>query len=246
MSTTKTTLRLLDQDRSFQELLVPFFTPYLVYVSISSIPHSLLSVEIGQGIKLLATAAALLVFRKFYRFGPFKLLHGGIALLALPVALLSWIVPFYLLNFLGIIDVIHSDNSATFSFLYFCIRIVNSVFLVAIFEEIFMRVYVLTVLYQAGFKYQSNGLIGSILDTLEQKPTIGATLPLSRFSVIGAVIVFSSGHRAFEYLSAILYFLFTTWIYKKSGSLWVCILIHGLTNLSIALLARYGGLAWLW
>ncbi len=49
-----------------------------------------------------------------------------------------------------------------------------------------------------------------------------------------------------EYLSAVLYFLFTTWIFKKTGSLWVCILIHGLTNLGIAFLVRYGGMEWLW
>ena len=39
-----------------------------------------------------------------------------------------------------------------------------------------------------------------------------------------------------EYPAAIAYFLFTTWVYKRTGSLWVCILIHGLTNLAIAIL----------
>ena len=42
-----------------------------------------------------------------------------------------------------------------------------------------------------------------------------------------------------------LYFIFTTSLYQKSGGLRVCILIHGLTNLSIALMVRYAAMAWL-
>ena len=57
---------------------------------------------------------------------------------------------------------------------------------------------------------------------------------------------FPPATRPHEYLSAVLYFLFTTWLYKKTGSLWVCILIHSLTNLVIAMMVRYAGMAWLW
>jgi membrane protease YdiL (CAAX protease family) len=88
--------------------------------------------------------------------------------------------------------------------------------------------------------------VGSILDTLEQHPAVLATLPLSTFAVVGATLIFTAGHQAYEYLSAVLYFLFTTWLYKKTGSLWACILIHGLTNLAIALMVRYAGMGWLW
>ena len=70
--------------------------------------------------------------------------------------------------------------------------------------------------------------------------------PLSPFSAIGTALVFAAGHLPVEYLSAVLYFLFTTWLYHKSGSLWVCIIIHGLTNLALAMLARFGGMGWLW
>jgi membrane protease YdiL (CAAX protease family) len=130
--------------------------------------------------------------------------------------------------------------------LYFFLRLVNSVVLVAIFEELFMRVYVMGWLHQAGAQRQEKGLVGAVLDTLEQYPAPMSTLPLSTFAVVGTTLVFAAGHQAYEYPSAILYFLFTTWLYQKSGSLWVCILIHGLTNLAIALMVRYAGMAWLW
>ena len=175
-----------------------------------------------------------------------KLTHGIIALLALPVVLLCWVGPFYLLTAAGFTDVTGAGDPGVFSPLYFFLRLVNSVVLVAVFEELFMRVYVMGWLHQAGAQRRERGLVGSILDTLEQYPEPMSTLPLSTFAVVGTTLVFTAGYQAYEYPSAILYFLFTTWLYQKSGSLWVCILIHGLTNLSIALMAKYAGMAWLW
>ncbi|BBO72808.1 hypothetical protein DSCW_02250 [Desulfosarcina widdelii] len=247
IATTSTeATHLLADDRSFQDLLWPYLAPYLVYVAISSIPDSLLPAEAAQGLKLVATAAVLFWFLKCYRFGPLKLFHGIIALLSLPVALLCWIGPFYLLSELGILDVVSSGKGETFSASYFYLRLLNSVILVAIFEELLIRVYVMGWLHQAGLQWQEKGMVASILDTLDQRPKFLIALPLSPFAVIGTTIVFAAGHQVHEYLSAALYFLFTTWLYKKSGSLWVCILIHGLTNLTIALLVRYAGMGWLW
>ncbi len=238
--------QLLTEQRPFQTLLLPYLAPYLVYVALSSVPETVLSMDMAQVLKLLATGAVLLWFRKSYRFGPLKPIHGFIAFLALPVALLCWVGPFYLLAALGMTDVMAAGDKEAFSSLYFYLRLVNSVILVAIFEELFIRVYVMGWLHQAGLQRQEKGLMDSILDTFEQHPVSKARLPLSTFSVVGTTIVFAAGHQSYEYLSAALYFLFTTWLYNKSGSLWVCILIHGLTNLSIGFMVRYGEMAWLW
>jgi membrane protease YdiL (CAAX protease family) len=239
-------LQLLPEDKRFQSLLLFYLSPYVIYVSLSSIPEPVLSADMVQGLKLLATGAVLFWFGRHYRFGPLNLTHGIIALLALPVALFCWVGPFYLLTAIGFTDVMAAGDPGGFSPLYFYLRLVNSVVLVAIFEELFMRVYVMGWLHQAGLQRREKGLVGSILDTLEQHPAVLATLPLSTFAVVGATLIFTAGHQAYEYLSAVLYFLFTTWLYKKTGSLWVCILIHGLTNLAIALMVRYAGIGWLW
>lgn len=240
------TVQLLPEDRQFSGLLLPYLTPYLVYVAISSVPTSVLAGELAQAVKLVATTAALLIFRKAYRFGSFQLRQAWLAGLWLPVALFAWIGPFYLLSALGLTDVIAAGNGAAKSISYFFLRLFNVVVLVTIFEELFMRVYVMGWLYQAGMQRQEKGWGGSLLDTLEQRPFALTRLPLSSFSVFGAALVFAAGHLPVEYPSAALYFLFTTWLYQKGGSLWVCIIIHGLTNLAIALLAQYGGMEWLW
>ena len=240
------TAHLLSVDRRFQSLLWPYAAPYLIYVAISSIPAAMMPPETGQAIKLAATGAALLYFRSAYRFGSLRARDGVIALLALPAALLTWIGPFYLLTALGMTDIVSAGGGKAVSMLAFYLRLVNSVILVAVFEELFMRVYVMGWLYQADSQRKDEGLVGSITATLDQHPADLTALPLSTFSVIGTTSIFAAGHRSAEYLSATLYFLFTTWLYKKSGSLWVCILIHGLTNLAIGLLARYGGMGWLW
>ena len=246
MTSKPTAAQLLPMDRQFQDLLFPYLAPYLIYVALSSIPETVVPAALGQAMKLVFTGAAMLFFRDAYRLGPFKPIHGVIAVLALPAALLFWVAPFYLLTALGLTDVVTASGDPVFSSVYFFLKLANSAILVAIFEELFIRVYVMGWFYQAGPQRQKKGLIASIVDTLDQHPAFLAVLPLSTFSVVGATIVFSAGHRAYEYLSAVLYFLFTTWLYKKSGSLWVCIIIHGLTNLAIGLAVKYGGMGWLW
>jgi membrane protease YdiL (CAAX protease family) len=120
------------------------------------------------------------------------------------------------------------------------------VVLVALFEELFTRVYLLGWFHQAGLQRREKGVVDAVLDTLDQPPQNFGRLPLSAFSVILATLVFAGGHQPQEYLSAVLYFALTSWLYHRTGSLWACILVHGLTNLAIALLSRYGGMGFLW
>jgi hypothetical protein len=236
----------LPQDRSFQALLAPYLAPYLAYVALSSIPASWIAPTIAQAIKLPATAALLLWFRRQYCFGPFRFFHAVAAILALPLALAAWIGPFYLLDTLGVSAIPEPSVKVYSANAYFYLRLFNSTILVAFFEELSIRVYMMGWLYQADLQRHEKGTLTSILDTLNQHPSPLATLPLSAFSVIGTTIVFAAGHSAREYLSAACYFLFTTWLYRKTGSLWACILVHGLVNLVIAVLVGYAGMGWLW
>ena len=236
----------MPEDRRFQDLLLPYLAPYLIYVAISSLPDTVVPPDMGQLLKLTAAGGALLVFRNVYRFGPFKPVHLWVSLFGLPVALLCWVGPLYLLSVLGLLDLSAIGSDGTDSSVYFYLRLLNSVVLVAIFEELFIRVYVMGWLHQAGMQRDQKGVFRAIFDTLEQRPASLQTLPLSPFAVIGATIVFAAGHQAFQYLSCGLYLLFTTWLYKKSGSLWVCVIVHGLTNLAIGILVRPFGLTWLW
>jgi membrane protease YdiL (CAAX protease family) len=236
----------LPPDRSFKALAPAFVGPYLVFVAVASIPATWLSAEIGQLVKCLLTAGLLIYFRRCYRLGPVNAGALLAAVLCLPFALLVWIGPLYLLAALGLVDLGVMAGGMPFTTVYFWLRLFNTVVLVALFEELFTRVYLLGWFYQAGLQRGEKGTIDAILDTLEETPKKVAYLPLSVFSVTLANLVFAGGHHPHEYLSAVLYFTLTTWLYYRTRSLWACILVHGLTNLAIALLACYGGLGFLW
>ena len=64
--------QLLPEDKRFQTLLLFYLSPYVIYVSLSSIPEPVLSADVVQGLKLLATGAVLLWFGRHYRFGPLR------------------------------------------------------------------------------------------------------------------------------------------------------------------------------
>lgn len=237
---------LLPSDKTFRELLLPFLAPYFIYVAIESIPDSFIPFHLKPFIKFAGTGFALFWFRRSYKIGEFRLKHGATAFFFLPAALLSWLIPLFAIRMLQGSALIIPDGTPDFSLAYIMIRTINVVFLVAFFEEIFIRVYLLEWFHQAGTQTKEKGVMNAILDALDQKPRHLLTLPIARFSMIATTIVFTAGHQMVEYLSAILYFAFTTWLYKKTGSLWVVIIIHGLTNLSIAVMALKAGMPYLW
>lgn len=231
---------------TFQQLLIPYLGPYFIYVALSSLPDGFIAPGLSQLLKLVATVLLMGIYFRTYRFGRLTAGNVMVSLLAFPVALVAWLGMLLLIKWMGVADGSENTAARVTSDLYFWVRLFNSVVLVAVFEELLMRVYVMQWLFQADGQREKKGILSALLDTLELHPIRLTALPLSRFSVIGATLVFTAGHHLHEYPAAIAYFLFTTWLYKKTGSLWVCILVHGLTNLAIGLLVRYAGMGWLW
>jgi membrane protease YdiL (CAAX protease family) len=236
----------LPHDRSFKALAPAFVGPYLIFVAIASIPATWLPPGLTVAAQSVLTAGAMLHYRRHYRLGAFNLAVVSGALLCLPFALLVWIGPLYLLGSVGLLDLSAMGSETDFTPFYFWLRVFNSVILVALFEELFTRAYLLGWFHQAGWQQGVKTTLDAVLDTLDQPPKITTRLPLSPFSVALATLVFAGGHQPYEYLSAVLYFVLTTWLYHRTGSLWACVWVHGLTNLAIALLARYGGMGFLW
>jgi len=221
------------------QLLIPYFSPYALYVAIEAIPTAWLSPEVKQVLKLVVVSIALVWSFKWYRFGKLSKKHVLISMAAAPMALLLWVMPLYF--FQG-----PEQTQNSFSPLYVTIRTLNSTFLVAIFEELFIRVYLLQLFFQAGRQLKAKGFVDAIFSTFEQHPRRLEALPISLFSVTLATVAFTVGHTLVQWPSAILYFLFTTYVYWKSNSIWVCILMHGMANLAIALLVGFGGMGFLW
>lgn len=63
--------------------------------------------------------------------------------------------------------------------------------------------------------------------------------PLAPAAFWGASLCFALGHDVTAMLPALIYFAFTGWIYARTRSLRVVMVIHGIVNLAIALLAGW-------
>jgi hypothetical protein len=71
--------------------------------------------------------------------------------------------------------------------------------------------------------------------------------PLSASSVIGSTLFFTLGHDVSAWIPAALYFALTTWLYARTRSFRLCVLVHALTNLAIAVaLLRHSEMRFLW
>lgn len=241
--TTPQTFSKLPSDRTFGQLLLPFLAPYVLYTALASLfPASAGQVWL-QGAKLVAVGLALLAFRKSYRFGPFRSRDLWVACATAPFAAILWVGPVSAWHSLAGLPLVSAGRDPS---LGFALHLVNSVLLVAVFEELLLRAYFMEWAFQADAKRPGRGFLQSLVETMDEKPATCDRLPLSLASVACTTILFTAGHAFSEYPSAVLYFTFTNWLYRKTGSLWVCILIHAWTNLLVALLVRYGGMRYLW
>ncbi len=239
--------RLLPVSKAYRELLIPYLLPYLIYVAVATLADGIIPVRWEEPLKFVCTSAAMVWFFKIYRFGPFSIKHGAIAAAWLPMALGLWIGPLYLFNCYHLFEVPVAATIEGDAFsMAFGLQLINAVLLVALFEELFMRVYLMSWFHQAGALRKGKGIASAIMDAFDQHPQKLDSPPISTFAVVLTTFFFTGGHRVYEYPSAAAYFLFTTWLYHRTHSLWVCIIIHGLTNLAIALLVRrYAGMAFL-
>jgi hypothetical protein len=88
----------LPTDQTFIQLLIPYFSPYALYVAIEALPAAWLSPEVKQILKLVAVSAALVWFFKWYQFGKLAKKHLLISIAAAPIAILLWVVPLYFIK----------------------------------------------------------------------------------------------------------------------------------------------------
>ncbi len=228
--------RLLPIDKTFAQTCLAFGLPYIAYVGLGSLLQGYIPIEIVSALKLGIVAALLWYFRKFYRWGPgLNLSQMGIAIGASIVATAIWILavrfslalPFWKGHLIA-------SQTTVFSTSYWVLRAIASTLLVPLFEELFLRAYL------GEFLFQVPEGAGSFTSRLGQRwdhfPEPLSGPPLSKLSVIGSTLCFTLGHDVASWAAAALYFLFTYWVYAKTRSFRVCIVIHAITNLSIALL----------
>lgn len=226
---------LLTEDRTFRDLLPAFLLPYLAYVAIPGLLSGLIGPDLAQAARFLAVGGLLLSFRKNYAFGPrLTAVQIGIAVAAALAATLVWIgslrllleAPFWR-------DRLAAAEGTDFSLLYAALRILNSVLLVPVFEELFCRVWVQELAHPSP-EGRAGGPAGGKPGLLDRLPRTLPAPPLSARAVLVATAVFALGHDAPSILPAVLYFLITTAAYAYTRSFRVVILVHALANLGVA------------
>jgi hypothetical protein len=239
--------RLLPMDRTFGQILVPFALPYFAYVGLGALHTRFVPPEAVGILRFLLVAAILWLFRKQYRFGP--ALTPRLVLIALGAGLAATAVWVLALRFSLALPfwrshLVESPASGA-SQLTWLLRAASSTLLVPIFEELFCRAYL------GEFFHQVPQGAGSFTSRLAQRwdhypePIPGP--PLSVLSVAGCTLLFALGHDVSAWAAAILYFLFTTWVYARTKSFRVCVIIHAVANLAIALMVlRLPDMRFLW
>ena len=128
------------------------------------------------------------------------------------------------------------------------LRAAGSTLLVPVFEELLCRAYLGELLFGLSKDRSGPGGISARLGRrFDSNPVPLSAPPLSAYSVIGAAVLFSLGHDASQWIPAMSYFFFTSWVYSRTRSFRICILMHGLVNLAIAgLVLAFPDLHYLW
>lgn len=222
---------LLPKDATFRDLLLPFVLPYLAYVALGGLLPGLLGPDLAQGVRFVVVAGILFHFRKRYAFGP--RLTPAQALLALAAAAVTtaiWVATLRLALALPLWqEKLATANASEFSVLYAVLRSLNSVLLTPLFEELFVRVYAMEAALPPGPGQQGDGL-------MERKPRTLALPPLVGRSILAATVIFALGHDTASIGPAVIYFLLTTAFYAWTRNLKAVILVHALTNATLAVL----------
>lgn len=244
---------LLPRDRTFAQSLPAFLFPYIAYVGLGSLPSGPAGPEAAGLLRFIVVAGLLWFFRRSYRFGPpLRLRSIPIAAVAVAAAGLLWIAAYRLSLALPWWRA-HLAPAESFPMAqsYWVFRTLGSVLLVPLFEELLCRGYLMELLAEAG--RAGYGRIGKgpegrrIGGRMEEYPAPLDAPPLSPWAVVGSTLLFTLGHDPSAWLPAAAYFGFTTWIYAKTRSFRICVLVHAFTNLAIAAAVwRFQAMRFLW
>lgn len=219
-----------------RDLLIPYAVPYFAFVAIVIVGSKIFSKQVTYALVLCIVPLILYWAWKWYVpfTGPKKnigsILWGivfGLAGLAIWCVLL---VPF--------IDL----SGEPWDFSAFILRAVAASLIVPIFEEIFIRGYILRAALQWD-QNRKNKQIASPLGQMLDHDNIGTVLP-GAWSVMAvgiSSITFAAGHMLYEWPAAMAYSLLISvlWIMRKD--LLSCVVAHGVTNFTLAVYVYSSG-----
>lgn len=242
----------LPVDRSFRDSLWPFAAAYFGYVAGKAL-QPFLGPDLSALTALVAGAAALWVYRSRHpwavvraeRVGRQAWLAAGLA--AFPLTAL-WIGLLWLGRGAPPLPIGSQETVQTgteFSLAYGVLRLMGSVAVVPLAEEIFLRVWALEC-FQAAFAKDAAGRRLGFGAALDARPPALNRPPLAWSAQIPAALLFALGHSPTSFPAAIGYFLASNLLYARTRSLAAVIAAHALVNAALAALVLGFGWHWLW
>lgn len=216
-------------------LLMPYIGPYFAYVFIASI-FSDLSPSLNYSIRIIVVTSLMLYFWRWYI--PFRGPKSTTISVLYGIIVGSAGTIFWIIGLKPFVD----EEIKSWSTFDFFLRLIASSLLVPIFEELLMRVYIFRVAFQWSNERKKNK---TPLDKILHKKSINNFEPgaWNVTAILVSTLVFTLGHRIYEFPAAILYGILMIFLWVKRKDLISCMVAHGTTNLTLGL---YVGLTGHW
>lgn len=221
---------------SNRSLLLPYAVPYLAYVGIATLSQDRISSEISYILRIIIVPLLLYWAWKWYVpvTGPRKIV--GSILYGIVFGLIGLAV--WLVLMAPFVDV----SGEPWSFSAFVLRLLAASLIVPVFEEYFMRGYILRAAYQ-WYEIRKQKKDGSALHEMLDEASIDDVTPgaWNAAAVMISTIAFTAGHLMIEWPAAIGYSLLMSFLWIVRKDLLSCMVAHGVTNLALALYVYFTG-----
>jgi membrane protease YdiL (CAAX protease family) len=225
---------------SNRDLLVPYALPYLAYVGIASITRGILPAEISYVLKIIVVPSLLYWAWKWYcpLTGPKKIAGSVAAGICFGIAgTAAWCI---------LMKPFAPPDAAVWTKPEFLLRLFSASLIVPVFEEIFIRGFVLRAAFQWDMN-RKNGVKSPLKHMLDYD-CINDVRPgaWTVLAVAVSTIAFAAGHVQAQWPAAVVFsvLMAVLWIVRKD--LLSCIIAHGITNFTLALYVYFTGQWGLW
>jgi membrane protease YdiL (CAAX protease family) len=218
-------------------LLLPYAVPYALYVLLGSAPLTLEQIYVAR-LVLIPVALAWAWSRYAPLRGP-RSVPGSVALggIAGVVGTAVWV---------GLVLPFAPESAPAPTAAAVALRIGAATLLVPVFEELLLRGYVLRLVVQWG-DARDAGAEDPLGDALDRASVNDVAPGAWTFAAVAiSTVLFTLGHRPFEWVAAVVYGLGMALLWVRRGDLLVCVIAHAVTNLTLGLYVVASGSWRIW
>ncbi len=225
-----------------KSLLLPFLAPYAVYILSGILLDGPLSRQWGYAARIVCTGIAIIWVWKYYLplQGPkSNWVSVIVGIIAGAGGCVLWVV--LKKPFIHEAGKVWSDDG-------FVLRVVASGLLVPIFEEQFIRGYILRAAYQWDMARKRKEKEHDPFVVVMEKESVYDVPPgaWTFAAVIISTVAFTMGHNPSEWLACIAFSLIMVFLWVVRKDLLSCIVAHAVTNITLAFYIKSTGKWGLW